>query len=447
MSTVATAQAFVDGFNADYEAKHFFFEKQFWGTKMALSNTSDTEYSAENLTKTKTEMENLLSDPAVRKQAETLREGVIDGDAPADLIKTLDIIIRTCLCYDMSSAPEAKKLREETVKIESELEMARNVMQLGYTLPDKSFHPMSSVGLRNEMRTSQDEAVRKAAYEGLRSIGPFVLDNGFVEIIKLRNKVAKSLGFIDYYDYKVTNAEGFGKVKLFEILDGLEMGTRPIMVSAREELAKRHGEDALSPWNTSFKMAGSIVAKMDPYFPFATAVERYVRSYAALGITYEGATMNLDLLDRPKKFSNGFCHWPKPAWKKPDGSWQPALTNFTSLADPSTIGSGLTALTMLMHEAGHAAHFANIKQPSPLFSQERAPTSVAVSSVQLYVSNGHPMAVGSIRAAFSLLPSPPLTFTVRGKSEHVSGLAGRRRCVACQIRAQHERQPHSVWDY
>ena len=35
-----------------------------------------------------------------------------------------------------------------------------------------------------------------------------------------------------------------------------------------------------------------------------------------------------------------------------------------------------------MHEAGHAAHFANIKQPSPLFSQERAPTSVAYAENQ-----------------------------------------------------------------
>jgi hypothetical protein len=312
--STSTAQAFVDRFNADYETKHEAFEQQFWGTKMALANTDETTYSAENLTKTKTEMENLLSDPDVGKQAETLKKQVLDGDASVDtdLVKTLDIIIRTCRCYDMSSAPEAKKLREETLRMESELEMARNEMQLGYTLLDGSYHPMSSTGLRNEMRTSNDEAIRKAAYEGLRSVGPFVLDNGFVEIIKLRNKMAKSLGFIDYYDYKVTNAEGFGKAKLFEILDGLETGTRSIMVSAREELAKRHGEDALEPWNISFKMAGSIVVKQDPYFPFATAVERYVRSYAALGITYQGATMNLDLLDRPKKFSNGFCHWPKP---------------------------------------------------------------------------------------------------------------------------------------
>jgi len=31
---------------------------------------------------------------------------------------------------------------------------------------------------------------------------------------------------------------------------------------------------------------------------------------------------------------------------------------------------------------GHAAHFANIKQPSPLFGQERAPTSVAYAENQ-----------------------------------------------------------------
>lgn len=33
-------------------------------------------------------------------------------------------------------------------------------------------------------------------------------------------------------------------------------------------------------------------------------------------------------------------------------------------------------------QAGHAAHFANVKQPSPLFSQERAPTSVAYAENQ-----------------------------------------------------------------
>jgi hypothetical protein len=120
----------------------------------------------------------------------------------------------------------------------------------------------------------------------------------------------------------------------------------------------------------------------DPYFPFSKAPERYVQSYAKMGIRYEGSTMNLDLLERENKYSNGFCHWPQVAWTKPDGSWQPSTANFTSLADPKAVGSGLRALTTLMHEAGHAAHFANIKQPSPLFGQERAPFSAALAEGQ-----------------------------------------------------------------
>merc|ERR1712232_745651 len=154
------------------------------------------------------------------------------------------------------------------------------------------------------------------------------------------------------------------------------------MGSARARLASEKGEDALKPWNMGFMMAGDVTKKLDPYFPFEKAVENWARCFAALGINYKSATMTLDLLDRNGKYSNGFCHWPQPAWRRADGSWQPSSANFTSLADPKAVGSGHTALTTLMHEAGHAAHFANVVQPSPLFSQERAPTSVAYAENQ-----------------------------------------------------------------
>jgi len=367
---------------------------------MALESTDDREYSASLLASTKKDMEDLLSDPNILKTATEYRAKLSGGDAGEeggegrhgddddddDLIKTLDVIIRTCECNSMPT-PESKSIREETNRIESSLEMKRNGMELGYYDDPNSggggrFVSASSVALRNMMRTSPDESSRRAAFEGLRTIGPFVCSNGFVEIVKLRNKLARELGFEDYYDYTVTNAEGFGKGRLFEILDGLEVGTRPLMEEGRRELERRFGPTALEPWNMGYMMAGSVIKKMDPYFPFSKSVERYVRSYAAMGIGYENATMSLDLLDRSGKYSNGFCHWPVPAWVKPDGTWVPSRTNFTSLADPTAVGSGLTALTTLMHEAGHAAHFANIRQPSPLFSQERAPTSVAYAENQ-----------------------------------------------------------------
>ena len=78
------------------------------------------------------------------------------------------------------------------------------------------------------------------------------------------------------------------------------------MVTARERLAEEKGEAALEPWNTGYLMAGDVAKLMDPYFPFEKSVEQWGRSFAAMKISYRGATMDLDLLDRKNKYSNGF---------------------------------------------------------------------------------------------------------------------------------------------
>ena len=245
----------------------------------------------------------------------------------------------------------ATNIRSSITALEDTLSSARNSMNLGYTCPKTAaFVEKSSVGLRTTMKTTDDEATRKAAYEGLYSIGGFVLQNGFVDIVKQRNALAKALGYVDFYDYKVTQAEGFDKATLFGILDTLLEGSQPLLESARAQLVAEKGKSAGDPWNTGFLMAGSVEEALDPYFPFEKALENWGRSFSKLGIEYKGATMTLDLLDRKGKYSNGFCHWPQPAWVKADGSFQPSTTNFTSLADPSAVGSGKTALTTLMHE-------------------------------------------------------------------------------------------------
>jgi hypothetical protein len=60
----------------------------------------------------------------------------------------------------------------------------------------------------------------------------------------------------------VTAAEGFGKTRLFEILDDLEAKTRPIMEAARQRLAKEKGAAALEPHNISQALAGGMHASL-----------------------------------------------------------------------------------------------------------------------------------------------------------------------------------------
>jgi hypothetical protein len=276
-------QSFLDKVNSEYEKVHLAFEHQFWGTKMALSTPSPadgkTEYSVKNLTETQAAMESYLADKALLA---TTREWRAKGVGSAEQQRVLVCFEKTFLCYIMES-DEAKALREKGAELENELQANRNTLQLGYTPAGGEFVEASSVQLRNLLRTSEDEGVRKAAYEGLRGIGKWVVDSGFAEIVKTRNRLARAQGYVDFYDYKVTAAEGFGKKKLFEILDTLETRTRQAMQTAREALAARDGAAALEPWNMPHALSGEITPKLDPYFPFSKAVDRDHDSYEHLG--------------------------------------------------------------------------------------------------------------------------------------------------------------------
>eukprot|EP01065_Artemidia_motanka_P006153 TRINITY_DN13013_c0_g1_i1.p1 TRINITY_DN13013_c0_g1~~TRINITY_DN13013_c0_g1_i1.p1 ORF type:complete len:663 (+),score=219.50 TRINITY_DN13013_c0_g1_i1:126-1991(+) len=372
MAAPADVQKFIDAHNAKYDALHKKFEDNFWATRMDLKGNSGDE-----LTRTKAEYEAFLRDKenlaAVRAQM---------GAASPDQKRVLEVMERTHKCYLIES-DEGAALKEKIIDLESQLEELRNKMKLGYTDPSTGeFQEASTVQLISKMASSDDEAMRKACYEGYCSVGPFIAER-FAEILRLRVRLAKLVGGGGtFYDWKCQQAEGFDTKRLFEILDDLERQSRPLLSAAEERLKKEKGESALKPWNRRYMISGSVTKQRDPYFQFSTAVDSWARSFAALGINYKDSVMNLDLCDRKNKYSNGFCHWPQCAYTKPDGTWQPSVANFTSLATPNQVGSGHDALATLMHEGGHAAHFANIVQPSPFFVQERPPMSAAYAENQ-----------------------------------------------------------------
>ena len=374
------ARGLIERLNRRYDELHRSFEEAFWATKMGLRESPVG--TGEALAASKTAYEGFLADPGLLAEVRGVLEA---GDVGLDAseAKTLRIMEKTFKAYQLPSK-EAEGLRQQITEDEFVLQNEiRGGMKLGYEDPATGeFKAGSSVLLRTTMTTAEDEATRKAAYQGLRSIGPAVAEQ-FVKVVKMRNRLAKEIGYEDYYDYKVTQAEGFSKATLFgDFMGPLEERSRPLMKAARRSLAESKGEAALEAWNQSQALAGDVTRKQDPFFPFEDALSAWARSFAALGIKYRGATMNLDLLDREGKYSNGFCHWPQCAYVDTEGAFVPSQTNFTSLATPGAVGSGFTALTTLMHEGGHAAHFANIVQPSPFFSQERAPTSVAYAETQ-----------------------------------------------------------------
>lgn len=358
--------------NREYMRVHFDKEDAFWKDKMGLAARAPGEFE-----KMENRMQAWTADvsrlPALR--AELARPGLSPDDRTG-----LQGWLRFFEVHAMENAA-ARELAARIVAMEARLQEARGAMRLGYVDPAGGFTPASSVRLGLMVRTSPDEALRKAAHRGLQSIEREVLDKGFLDIVRERNRLGRMLGYEDYYDYKVSRNEGFSKRTLFGILGDLEARTRDACKSALDALARERGPAAREGWNFLYLTSGDVTAQMDPYFGFGTALDRWGRSFTALGIRYRGATLTLDLLDRKGKYENGFMHGPVPGYVDA-GRFRPARINFTANAIPGQIGSGHRATETLFHEGGHAAHFSNILMPAPCFSQEYAPTSVAFAETQ-----------------------------------------------------------------
>ena len=158
------------------------------------------------------------------------------------------------------------------------------------------------------------------------------------------------------------------KAHLFEVLSAFVARTEAGTRTALAAFANERGSSALEPWNFVYLRSGDLSRALDPYFAFADALRRWGTSFAALGVSYRGATLTLDLVDRRGKYENGFMHGPGPAFFD-EGQWKPARINFTANAIPGAVGSGLRAAETLFHERGHAAHFSNILSDAPCFSQ------------------------------------------------------------------------------
>lgn len=363
--------------NDEYLRLHTTKEDLWWINKMGLSD--DTDKAQQLASNAEIVVTHFIQDDTKLRELREFKKQ--EATLTADELIALDGWI-AFFAANVIENETARALAEEIIDLEGKLQIARGGMGLGYIDPATGEkHIASTNQLSNMLISEKDEAVRKAAWEGLYTIGPFVLANGYIEIVRKRNQLATMCGYEDYYDYKVQRTEGFTKKKLFELLDDLEVRTRDANERAINNFVKEKGDSARAPWNFGFYRSGKTAEVQDPYHPFYLALDRWVRSFGAMNIKYRGATLTLDLIDRKGKYENGFMHGPVPSYFH-NGTWNPARINFTANAIPNRIGSGIIALNTLFHEGGHAAHFSNVLMNSPCFSQEFAPTSVAYAETQ-----------------------------------------------------------------
>jgi Zn-dependent oligopeptidase len=360
-----------------YLSLHQAKEDSFWITKMGLAE--DAEAAGHIAEQAEQAYNAFLQDPARLTELRALeRDAASAQEVDQHILKGWIAMFGA----HVVESPEGRALSSEIVELEGALARQRGAMPLGYVDP-KSGQKVaaSSVRLSLMLASDKDEALRRAAFEGLASIEHFVLEHGFLEIVKKRNRLARLLGYEDYYDFRVQVVERMSKRRLFALLDDLVEQTRLPAQAELERCAAALGAAALEPWNFRYYKSGKRVARLDPFVRLAPALERWMQTFQGLGVRFRGATLTLDLIDRAGKYENGFMHGPGVAFFD-GGTWRPARINFTANAVVGQLGSGITATQTLFHEGGHAAHFSNILEAAPCFAQEFAPTSVAYAETQ-----------------------------------------------------------------
>ncbi|RQO77500.1 peptidase M3 [Aquitalea sp. FJL05] len=364
--------------NQEYLAVHRAKEALFWSTYMGMSDDHAGFGRAE------TAYKDFISSPARLQQTRTMLAAARALPPDAEQAGLLHGLQGWLALFESNiiDNDEAHQRMAGLIEMEAALFARRQSHSLRHRNEHGQWEDATLSMLVTNMGSNPDEACRKSSHDALLQLEQWVLDNGFLDIVRQRNAFARALGYRDYFDYKVQKNERMTPEALFVILDDFEQRTRLVNENALKQLASNKGADALEAWNLRHHMSGDVTRQMDPYLPFAKAVERWLESFRRLGIQYRGALLQLDLIERKGKYQNGFCHGPQPSYVDEQGQWVPAHVNFTADATPDQVGSGDRAINTLFHEGGHAAHFANVTQNSPCFSQEFAPTSMAYAETQ-----------------------------------------------------------------
>ena len=372
------ARTFFDQINQDYLQIHREEGEFFWLTHTGQSDEHDAQRAAGLARKT------FLADSRLLAQTREHLARVEAAQQSAERDALVSGLRGWVAAFEGNAmgSERASTLLAELIAMDADLFARRQAYKMHHIGASGRSEEASPAALRSNLASNPDEASRKSSHEALSGLERWVLENGFLEIVAKRNELARELGYRDFFDYRLRTNSGMSPEQLFAIFDEFERNTRNTHFASMDRLVSEYGDEVLQPHNLPFRVRGGAALKADAYFPFSKALERWAESFRRLGVSYRGARIEIDLLDRPGKFTTGFCASPVASYHDDTNGWVPADVRFTSTARPQQAGAGLRGINVLFHEAGHAAHFSNVALNSPCFSHGFAPTTPAYLEAQ-----------------------------------------------------------------
>lgn len=165
------------------------------------------------------------------------------------------------------------------------------------------------------LKTSTDNQKLQDTWLAHKKIGPIVYQD-IIKLVKLRNELAKELGFNNYHEMslKLSEQDPTEIEKLFDQLDSLTKGS---FIQVKNEMddyfAKRYKikKENLMPWhyqNRYFQEAPKIYSvELDKYYKDKDLAKLTEQFYAGIGMPVDGIMKNSDLYEKKGKNQHAYC--------------------------------------------------------------------------------------------------------------------------------------------
>jgi len=217
------------------------------------------------------------------------------------------------------------------------------------------------------LSTSKDSKKLEKTWLAVKQVGPVVAPD-IIKLVKLRNEVAKSLGFNNYHEMKLTLDDQDPK-EISAIFDELDSLTSQKFASLKNEMDSvlasqlKIKKEQLMPWhyqNRFFQEAPKIYnVDFDKYFAKADIVELTKNYYFGINMDISNIVANSDLFEKPGKNQHAYCT---------------DIDNEGDVRVLCNVKPNHSWMSTMLHEFGHASYDKYIDTKLPYSLREPAHT-------------------------------------------------------------------------
>ena len=267
-------------FNAIISGKEEFY-KDYEKNAMEMENFF---HNKENFEKIKDYLKEEIKDDLMKRQLDLLYLSYLGSQGNIDLIK---------------------KIVEKSTKVEQIFNTYR--AKIG----DKEF---TDNEIKKILKEETDSEKLREAWEASKKQGEIV-EKETIEIIKLRNELAKNLGFKNYFEFSLELNEQ-KEEEIERIFSELEKETnepfKEVKREVDETLSKRYNIEIseLKPWHYQdlfFQESPNIYKiNLDKYYQ-EDVIEKATKFYDEVGLDVRDILKRSDLYEKPKKYQHACC--------------------------------------------------------------------------------------------------------------------------------------------